>query len=60
LQRPVQVLRAYKMLALEARRDLHDRLTAIEERGFTATWTHADHWAAAELALAPRPVEERL
>jgi len=55
LQRPVQVLRAYKALALETRRALHDRLTAVEERGFVATWTHADHWTAAELALTPRP-----
>ena len=59
LQRPVQVLRAYKALALEARRALHERLAAVEERGFVATWTHADHWAAAELALAPQPAEER-
>ena len=55
LQRPVQVLRAYKALTLETRRALHDRLTTVEERGFAATWTHADHWAAAELALTPRP-----
>ena len=55
LQRPVHVLRACKTLALEARRALHERLTRIEEQGFTTTWTHADHWAAAELALAPRP-----
>lgn len=60
LQRPVQVLRAYKNLALEARRALHERLTAVEERGFTATWTHADHWAAAELALTPKPASDRL
>ena len=59
LQRPVQVLRAYKSLALEARRALHERLSAVEEHGFVATWTHADHWAAAELALAPKPAEER-
>ena len=54
LRRPVQVLRAYKALALESRLALHERLTAAEERGFTATWVHADHWAAAEQALAPR------
>ncbi len=59
LLRPVQVLHAYKSLALEARRVLHERLAAIEERGFTATWTHADHWAAAELALVPKPAEDR-
>jgi enoyl-CoA hydratase len=60
LQRPVQVLRAYKTLAHEARRVLHERLTAVEELGFVATWTHADHWSAAELALAPRPEKARL
>lgn len=58
LLRPVQVLRAYKALALEARLALHERLAAVEERGFTATWVHADHWAAAEQALAPRPADE--
>ena len=58
LQRPVQVLRAYKALALEARLALHERLAAAEERGFTATWVHADHWTAAEQALAPRPADE--
>lgn len=59
LQRPVQVLRAYKALAAEARRALQERLSGTEETGFTATWTHADHWTAAETALAPRPVDER-
>ena len=59
IQRPVQVLRACKALALEHRRTLHDRLAAVEERGFTSTWIHADHWAAAEMALAPRSTEAR-
>ena len=59
LQRPVQVLRAYKALALEARLALHARLSAVEERGFAATWMHPDHWSAAELALKPRPARER-
>lgn len=54
LQRPVQVLRAFKALALANRRALHERLTSQEEQGFTGTWIHADHWAAAEKALAPR------
>ena len=54
LERPVQVLRAYKALTLASRRALHERLTSQEEQGFTATWIHADHWAAAEKALAPR------
>lgn len=54
LERPVQVLRAYKALVLANRRALHERLTSQEEQGFTATWIHADHWAAAEKALAPR------
>jgi enoyl-CoA hydratase len=59
LQRPVQVLRACKALALEVRLALHERLAAVEERGFTGTWIHADHWAAAEQALAPRAPDER-
>ncbi|MDH4022786.1 MAG: enoyl-CoA hydratase/isomerase family protein [Gammaproteobacteria bacterium] len=59
LQRPVHVLRACKALALEHRRALHDRLAAVEERGFTASWVHADHWAAAELALAPGVAAKR-
>ncbi|MEO8224918.1 MAG: enoyl-CoA hydratase/isomerase family protein [Gammaproteobacteria bacterium] len=59
LERPVQVLRAYKALAFEARRALHERLTSTEEQGFTATWTHPDHWSAAERALAPRTLDER-
>ncbi len=59
LQRPVQVLRAYKALALEARLALHERLATIEERGFTATWIHQDHWSAADRALTPRPPDER-
>jgi len=59
MQRPVQVLRACKALALGYRSALHERLTGIEERGFTASWIHADHWAAAELALTPRATEDR-
>lgn len=54
LDRPVQVLRAYKALTLASRRVLHEQLVAQEEPGFTATWIHADHWAAAEKTLAPR------
>ena len=54
LERPVQVLRAYKAIALANRRALHERLSTQEEQGFTATWVHADHWVAAEKALAPR------
>lgn len=54
LQRPVQVLRSYKTLAMGARRALHERLCSSEEQGFTASWIHADHWAAAARALAPR------
>ncbi len=59
LQRPVHVLRACKALALEHRRALHQRLTAVEERGFIASWVHADHWAAAELALVPSAAAKR-
>jgi enoyl-CoA hydratase len=59
VQRPVHVLRACKALALEHRRALHDRLAAVEERGFSASWVHADHWAAAELALAPSAAVRR-
>jgi enoyl-CoA hydratase len=54
MERPTQVLRAFKALALEQRRALHERLVSQEERGFTTTWIHADHWAAAARALAPR------
>jgi enoyl-CoA hydratase len=54
LERPVQVLRAFKALALEQRRTLHEQLAGQEERGFTTTWIHADHWTAAARALAPR------
>ncbi|MBL8197541.1 MAG: enoyl-CoA hydratase/isomerase family protein [Chromatiales bacterium] len=54
MERPVQVLRAFKALALEQRRALHERLASQEERGFAATWIHADHWTAAGRALAPR------
>lgn len=59
LARPAQVLRACKALSAAARRELHTRLTAIEEQGFATTWTHDDHWRAAELALAPRPPADR-
>ncbi len=59
LERPVQVLRAYKALAFEARRALHERLAPTEEQGFTATWIHPDHWSAAERALTPRTLDER-
>lgn len=51
LSRPVQVLRAYKTLTREARAVLHRELAATEERGFTGTWVHEDHWAAAARAL---------
>ena len=54
LRRPVQVLRAYKALTLEARLAMHARLTEVEERGFTTTWIHEDHWSAAARALSPR------
>ena len=53
LSRPVQVLRAFKALALETRLALHARLDALEEAGFTGTWVHEDHWTAAERALRP-------
>lgn len=59
LQRPVQVVRACKALALAHRHALHERLADVEERGFTASWVHEDHWAAAEQALAPRSVDGR-
>ncbi len=58
LQRPVQVLQAYKTLALGARLALHERLAATEESGFVACWTHADHWSAAATALAPKSPQE--
>lgn len=48
-------LRGFKALALAARRGLpYDAQRALEQDGFVATWTHADHWAAAEQLLARR------
>ncbi len=46
-----QVIRGYKMTALAHRKRLHEELDATEEQQFVKTWTHDDHWTAAEKAL---------
>jgi len=43
----IQVVRGFKAVSAAARRDLHEKLSPIEEQQLVATWTHADHWAAA-------------
>jgi enoyl-CoA hydratase len=54
-QQAPQVLRAFKALAHGVRMGLpREQLDALETRYFAATWTHADHWAAAEGALSRR------
>ncbi len=60
LDRPVQVLRAYKALAAAFRLRLHEQLKATEEQGFSNTWIHENHWEAAARALEPRPPRESL
>ncbi len=51
LQAP-QVLRGFKALAAGARAGLSRReLDELETRVFAPTWTHEDHWAAAEKIL---------
>ncbi len=47
------VLRGFKAIALAARRGVpYEDRRRIEQEHFVATWTHADHWAAAERLLA--------
>jgi len=45
------VLRGCKAIAAEYRRQMHATLDQLAQDHFVATWTHADHWAAAERAL---------
>ena len=48
-----QVLRAFKALAHGVRMGLsREQLEALETRLFATTWTHADHWEAAERILS--------
>ena len=55
LRQVPQVLRAFKALA-RAHTDGHGpaALAALETEHFVETWTHDDHWAAADKALQPR------
>jgi enoyl-CoA hydratase len=54
LERPRQVLAAFKALTAAPRRALHLALAAQEEAGFVETWTHPDHWAAVMRSEAAR------
>lgn len=50
-----QVLRAFKALAIGARRGLgRVELDTIETEKFAGTWVHDDHWAAADTLLSKR------
>jgi len=47
-----QVIRAYKAMALAERQGMGaDERFRVELAGFVETWTHADHWAAADRVL---------
>jgi enoyl-CoA hydratase/carnithine racemase len=49
LERPPQVLRGYKAVALAERRgESQERRQEIQENAFVRTWTHPDHWEAVE------------
>jgi enoyl-CoA hydratase len=51
-QQTPQVLRAFKGLAYGMRMGLsRERLEELETRLFAVTWTHEEHWAAAERVL---------
>lgn len=54
LARPRNVLAGVKAPLAAQRRRLHAELAAAEEDAFVRTWTHPDHWAAVERALAKR------
>ncbi len=48
-----QVIRSYKAMALAERQGMgDDERFRVELAGFVETWTHADHWAAADRVLA--------
>ncbi|MFQ5635150.1 MAG: enoyl-CoA hydratase/isomerase family protein [Gammaproteobacteria bacterium] len=55
LSRTRRVLEGFKAITTGHRQAVHERLSGIEQRHFLATWTHDDHWAAAERAAARRP-----
>lgn len=53
LRQSSAVLRGFKSIALAARRGVpYAERRALEQDCFVATWTHDDHWAAAERLLA--------
>lgn len=53
LRQQPQVIRAYKAMASAARLGLSEgERRAIEREWFVRTWTHADHWAAVDAAMA--------
>jgi len=54
LERSSPVLRGFKALTVAYRRMVHESLTAVEQENFIASWTHPDHWAAVERAMAER------
>ncbi len=54
LQRSSHVLRGFKALTAAYRCMVHEKLTAVEQKNFIASWTHPDHWTAVEQALAER------
>ncbi len=52
LDRPPQVMRAFKALALESRLGgARADLVALETTHFAQTWVHEDHWRAVEASL---------
>jgi enoyl-CoA hydratase len=48
------VLRGFKALTAAHRQMAHEELTALEQENFVASWTHPDHWAAVDQAIAGR------
>jgi enoyl-CoA hydratase/carnithine racemase len=55
LRQSPAALRGFKAVASAVRRGTpRDEQRAIEQDHFAATWTHADHWAAADHLLARR------
>ncbi|MDH3509588.1 MAG: enoyl-CoA hydratase/isomerase family protein [Gammaproteobacteria bacterium] len=54
LKRSGRVLRGFKALTAAYRRMAHEKLTAVEQEHFIASWTHVDHWDAVEKTMAGR------